>query len=275
MNTARSRRGTKPQRSHRCPPRTSRGTAGKGACTSSGGRGGRRRSGTSTSCEPATGPRAAAVVKPGQVRRGHCSAPGRIRVWELSRAGTGSGKAAGSGEGGGGAGTGLTSPQLVQQQGHHVTPRCSQPGRVPVSPGPAPQSAASSSGGSTEDIPSAIRLKDLAGNVRQKIFLDYSTYMARFVPAEAGGSPEQSPPHSVLSSPVPGKVSGADPALGAAVSWPCCSPPPSWHHDLGGRAVVLGSTALQVPPCSRRSWLLPTRSSARTQPGAARGARPG
>uniref|UniRef100_A0A8B9UR48 SMP-LTD domain-containing protein n=2 Tax=Anas zonorhyncha TaxID=75864 RepID=A0A8B9UR48_9AVES len=92
-----------------------------------------------------------------------------------------SGKAAGSGEGGGGAGTGLTSPQLVH--------------------------AASSSGGSTEDIPSAIRLKDLAGNVRQKIFLDYSTYMARFVPAEAGGSPEQSPPHSVLSSPTPGKLS--------------------------------------------------------------------
>lgn len=146
----------------------------------------------------------------------------------------------GSGERGGGAGTGLTSLEFVQQQGepggspfsgrgwaarhracivagHHVTPRRSQPGHVPVSPGmgPAPQSAASSSGGSTEDIPSAVRPKDLAGNVRQKIFLDYSTYMARFVPAEAGGSPEQSPPHSVLSSPVPVKVSGADPALGA------------------------------------------------------------
>lgn len=248
MNMARSLRGTKGQRSHRCPPRMSRGTAGKGACTSLGGRGGRRRSGTSTSCEPATGPQAAAAVKPGQVRHGHCSAPGLIRGWELPRAGTGSGKAAGSREGGGGAGTGLSSPQLVQQQGHHVTPHCSQPGRVPVSPGmgPAPQSTASSSGGSTEDIPSAIRPKDLAGNVRQKIFLDYSTYMARFVPAEAGGSPEQSPPHSMLSSPTPGKVSGADPALGATASWPCCSPLPFWHHGLGSRAVALGNTA---PAC--------------------------
>lgn len=69
----------------------SRGTAEKGVCTSSGGQGGRRRSGTSTSCEPATGPRAAAMVKPGQVRCGHCSDPGlgaapcRDRLWEGSR----------------------------------------------------------------------------------------------------------------------------------------------------------------------------------------------
>ncbi|NXC42226.1 TEX2 protein, partial [Penelope pileata] len=97
----------------------------------------------------------------------------------------------------------------------HRTPSSSRgeagparPVRVPLSPGkgPAPQSGASSSGGSTEDIPSAIRSKDPAGNFQQKIFLDYSTYMAQFVPVDAGGSPEQSPPPSTLGSPVPTKA---------------------------------------------------------------------
>lgn len=79
----------------------------------------------------------------------------------------------------------------------------------PVSPGmgPAPRSGGSSSGGSTEDIPSAVPPKELAGSVRQHVLLDYSTYMARFVPAHAGGSPERSPSHSTLGSPTPTKVS--------------------------------------------------------------------
>ncbi|NXW85361.1 TEX2 protein, partial [Alopecoenas beccarii] len=63
-----------------------------------------------------------------------------------------------------------------------------------------------SSGGSTEDIPSAVPPKELAGGIRQHIFLDYSAYMARFVPAQAGGSLEQSPSHSTLGSPTPTKV---------------------------------------------------------------------
>ncbi|KAG7459444.1 hypothetical protein MATL_G00210870 [Megalops atlanticus] len=46
-----------------------------------------------------------------------------------------------------------------------------------------------SSRGSSEDIPSLLRLKDLAGSVREKILLDYSSYMARFV------SPPPSPSH--------------------------------------------------------------------------------
>lgn len=77
-----------------------------------------------------------------------------------------------------------------------------------MSPGKelAVQSGASSISGSTEDIPSAIRSKELAGIFQQKIFLDYSTYMAQFVPAETGSSPEQSPPHSVLGSPAATKV---------------------------------------------------------------------
>ncbi|XP_042654818.1 testis-expressed protein 2-like isoform X3 [Tyto alba] len=52
--------------------------------------------------------------------------------------------------------------------------------------GPARQSSGSSSGESAEDIPSSVPPKDLAGSIQQKIFLDYSTYMARFVPAQLG-----------------------------------------------------------------------------------------
>ncbi|NXI96809.1 TEX2 protein, partial [Psophia crepitans] len=71
--------------------------------------------------------------------------------------------------------------------------------------GPALRSSGSSSGGSAEDIPSAVPLKDLPGSVRQKVFLDYSTYMARFVPAQVGGSPDRSPSHGALGSPTPTK----------------------------------------------------------------------
>ncbi|OXB68804.1 hypothetical protein ASZ78_002219 [Callipepla squamata] len=92
---------------------------------------------------------------------------------------------------------------------------------------PAAQSGGSSVGGSTEDIPSAIRSKELAGIFQQKIFLDYSTYMAQFVPAEAGSSPEQSPPHSTLSSPAPTKLSEDT----AACSEGCVA----WVNALVGR----------------------------------------
>ncbi|XP_010286065.1 PREDICTED: testis-expressed sequence 2 protein-like, partial [Phaethon lepturus] len=61
-------------------------------------------------------------------------------------------------------------------------------------------------GGSAEDIPSTVPPKDLAGSVREKIFLDYSTYMARFVPAQVGGSLDWSPSHGALGSPTPTKL---------------------------------------------------------------------
>ncbi|XP_068024403.1 testis-expressed protein 2-like [Melanerpes formicivorus] len=86
--------------------------------------------------------------------------------------------------------------------------------------GPALQSSGSSTGGSTEDIPSAVPPKDLAGSIQQEVFLDYSSYMARFVPARAGSSPEQSPSHRALGSPTPTKVS--EDRLGhsqACVAW--------------------------------------------------------
>ncbi|NXX02339.1 TEX2 protein, partial [Larus smithsonianus] len=101
--------------------------------------------------------------------------------------------------------------------------------------GPAPQSSGSSSGGSAEDIPSAIPSKDLEGSVQQ-IFLDYSTYMARFVPAQAGGSPDQSPSHGALGSPTPtkGLAASVPPQLGedpARRSEPCMA----WMNALVGR----------------------------------------
>ncbi|NWX80999.1 TEX2 protein, partial [Alca torda] len=101
--------------------------------------------------------------------------------------------------------------------------------------GPAPWSNGSSSGGSAEDIPSAIPSKDLEGSVQQ-IFLDYSAYMARFVPAQAGGSPDRSPSHGALGSPTPtkGLMASVPPQLGedpARRSEACMA----WMNALVGR----------------------------------------
>ncbi|KAM6379170.1 testis-expressed protein 2-like isoform 2-T2 [Pluvialis apricaria] len=92
--------------------------------------------------------------------------------------------------------------------------------------GPAPRSSGSSSGGSTEDIPSAIPPKELAGSVQQ-IFLDYSTYMARFVPAQAWGSPDRSPSHGALGSPTSTKL-GEDTARRSEACM-------AWMNALVGR----------------------------------------
>ncbi|XP_040446805.1 testis-expressed protein 2-like isoform X1 [Falco naumanni] len=89
-------------------------------------------------------------------------------------------------------------------QASRGTPSSSR-GEARAGVGPALQSSGSSSGGSAEDIPSTLPPKDLAGSIRQKIFLDYSTYMARFVPAQVEGSPDQSPSHRALGSPTPTK----------------------------------------------------------------------
>ncbi|NXO31757.1 TEX2 protein, partial [Cisticola juncidis] len=95
-----------------------------------------------------------------------------------------------------------------------------------------PQSSggsSSSSGGSAEDIQD-IPAKDVSGS-SEEIYLDYSTYMARFVPAQGAPSPEQSPSHGALGSPTPTK------GLAAAVS-----PQPgedtasmAWMNALVGR----------------------------------------
>ncbi|NXU44881.1 TEX2 protein, partial [Drymodes brunneopygia] len=87
----------------------------------------------------------------------------------------------------------------------------------------APQSSGSSSGGSAEDIPSSDSAKDPSGSV-EEIFLDYSTYMARFVPAQAAPSPDPSPSHGALGSPTPSKglVAAVPPQLSedtASMAW--------------------------------------------------------
>ncbi|XP_050173454.1 testis-expressed protein 2-like isoform X1 [Myiozetetes cayanensis] len=81
--------------------------------------------------------------------------------------------------------------------------------------GPASQSSGSSSGGSTEDVSSAVPPKDLLGSV-EEIYLDYNTYMARFVPAQGAPSPDRSPSHGALGSPTPtkGPVAPVSPQLG-------------------------------------------------------------
>ncbi|XP_072791735.1 testis-expressed protein 2 isoform X1 [Taeniopygia guttata] len=80
----------------------------------------------------------------------------------------------------------------------------------------APQSSGSSSGSSAEDTPATDPCRDVSGSTQQ-IYLDYSTYMARFVPAQGAASPEQSPSHGAPGSPTPTKVSGTKPALGAGL----------------------------------------------------------
>lgn len=63
-----------------------------------------------------------------------------------------------------------------------------------------PTHSRSSSKGSVEEIASQPKHKDLAGNLRQKMLLDYNIYMAKCVPQEKK-SPSGSPVLSADSSP--------------------------------------------------------------------------
>ncbi|NWR24377.1 TEX2 protein, partial [Emberiza fucata] len=92
----------------------------------------------------------------------------------------------------------------------------------------AKRSSGSSSGGSTEDIPSTDPSRDVSGST-EEIYLDYSTYMARFVPAQGAGSPERSPSHGVLGSPTPTK------GLVAAVPSQEDTAGMAWMNALVGR----------------------------------------
>ncbi|NWX33063.1 TEX2 protein, partial [Notiomystis cincta] len=73
---------------------------------------------------------------------------------------------------------------------------------------------------SAEDIPATDPAKDLSGS-DEEIYLDYSTYMARFVPAQGAPSPAQSPSHGALGSPTPtkGLVAAVPPQLGEDMAW--------------------------------------------------------
>ncbi|NXS27798.1 TEX2 protein, partial [Pomatostomus ruficeps] len=88
--------------------------------------------------------------------------------------------------------------------------------------GGARSSSGSSSSDSAEDIPSTEPARDPSGSA-EEIYLDYSSYMARFVPAQGAASPERSPSHGALGSPTPTK------GLAAAV-------PPQLSEDAAGMA---------------------------------------
>uniref|UniRef100_A0A4W3JSF2 Testis expressed 2, like n=1 Tax=Callorhinchus milii TaxID=7868 RepID=A0A4W3JSF2_CALMI len=76
-----------------------------------------------------------------------------------------------------------------------------------------------SSRDSTEDLSSLFKTKDLAGNIRQKILLDYNTYMAKFTLSD-NSSPLLSPCHSTNSSPTHRKKVGETPVnKEPQVSW--------------------------------------------------------
>ncbi|NXL18168.1 TEX2 protein, partial [Setophaga kirtlandii] len=90
------------------------------------------------------------------------------------------------------------------------------------------QSSGSSSGDSTEDIPSTDPSRDVSGST-EEIYLDYSTYMARFVPAQGPASPERSPSHGALGSPTPTK------GLVAAVPSQEDTASMAWMNALVGR----------------------------------------
>ncbi|XP_062999493.1 testis-expressed protein 2-like [Elgaria multicarinata webbii] len=65
-----------------------------------------------------------------------------------------------------------------------------------------------SSRGSTEDLLSVVKPKDLVANIREKLLLDYNTYMSQIVPVANGSSPSESPCPSAAGSPTPKKVLG-------------------------------------------------------------------
>ncbi|CAH2307423.1 testis-expressed sequence 2 -like [Pelobates cultripes] len=71
-----------------------------------------------------------------------------------------------------------------------------------------------------EDVPCMSKPRDLAGNLKQKVFLDYTVYMSRFIPSEQN-SPVQSPCQSAASSPTPRKKPFVEQSFSntAHVSW--------------------------------------------------------
>ncbi|KAM4698092.1 LOW QUALITY PROTEIN: testis-expressed protein 2 [Rhinophrynus dorsalis] len=82
-------------------------------------------------------------------------------------------------------------------------------------------------GENTEDIPYISRPRDLAGNIKQKILLDYTAYMSRFIPPEQA-SPLLSPCQSAASSPAPKKKHLVERSLSS-------NPNVCWINALIGR----------------------------------------
>ncbi|XP_018416733.1 PREDICTED: testis-expressed sequence 2 protein-like [Nanorana parkeri] len=88
--------------------------------------------------------------------------------------------------------------------------------------GPHPLSSSGSLGGtsnssmeSTEDIPYLLKPKDVSGNVKQNILLDYNRYISHFIPTETI-SPAASPHQSRTSSPTPRRKQFLERALSSS-----------------------------------------------------------
>uniref|UniRef100_A0A8C4SG19 Testis expressed 2, like n=1 Tax=Erpetoichthys calabaricus TaxID=27687 RepID=A0A8C4SG19_ERPCA len=96
----------------------------------------------------------------------------------------------------------FASQMLADDKGSPVRrgSKCAIPLNRCSSPSASLMCSGGSSRGSTEDIPSLCRARDLAGDVRKKILLDYHTYMAHFIQGEPS-SPLLSPCHSAAGSP--------------------------------------------------------------------------
>ncbi|KAM4663186.1 LOW QUALITY PROTEIN: testis-expressed protein 2 [Discoglossus pictus] len=85
----------------------------------------------------------------------------------------------------------------------------------------------SSSKGSMDEVMSQPKPKELSGNVRQKMLLDYNVYMAKCIPQEEK-SPIESPVHSANSSPTATKkITGVQPTEGEEQQ--------AWVNSLLGR----------------------------------------
>ncbi|XP_062840871.1 testis-expressed protein 2-like [Trichomycterus rosablanca] len=87
-------------------------------------------------------------------------------------------------------------------------------------------SAGGSSQGSTDDLASMLGLRELAGSVREKILLDYSSYMAHFITSESC-SLTPSPCHSEPGSPADIRRFSSEPVAGCRDS--------AWINALIGR----------------------------------------
>ncbi|XP_041940950.1 testis-expressed protein 2-like [Alosa sapidissima] len=88
-------------------------------------------------------------------------------------------------------------------------------------------SGGGSSQGSTEDLSSMLGLKEVSGAMREKVLLDYDSYMAHFVCRS--GSPTPSPSHSDSGSPQIRKRFSSDPGLGPG------DLEPAWVNAMLGR----------------------------------------
>ncbi|KAJ7306111.1 hypothetical protein JRQ81_010477 [Phrynocephalus forsythii] len=82
------------------------------------------------------------------------------------------------------------------------------PGFNQLSPSRKGAYSNSSSRGSTEDLLSTIKPKDLLMNVREELFLGYDKYMSRLVPPANGSGPPESPCPNATGSPTPQKFPG-------------------------------------------------------------------